>query len=77
MRAFVVAAVTVAALTGPAYSQGPGKGGPEPTRPGEEPRPVVDEKKYKAAVGVIPEPKQKYDPWQNVREKPPEKAPAK
>jgi hypothetical protein len=83
MRTFVaaaltIAALTIAALTIPAYAQGMSKGGggpsPSASHPGEEQRPVVDEKKYKAAVDRIGEPQQqKYDPWQNVREKPPSK----
>lgn len=78
MRTFVATAVTILALTMPAYAQGSmskGSGGaPTSTRPGEEERPIVDEKKYKAAVDRIGGPQQqKYDPWGNIREKPPAK----
>jgi hypothetical protein len=75
MRAFMIAVVAIATLTMPAYSQGmSGKGGQqpmqEPTRPGEQPKPVVDEKKYKSAVDVMGDSTQKFDPWATVREPP-------
>ena len=72
MRTLVALIATLVALTVPAYAQKASAGRPEApaTRPGEEERPVVDEKKYKAAVERIGEPQQKYDPWQNMREKP-------
>jgi hypothetical protein len=77
MRAFWTAAAIVAILTVPCtvpcFAQG--KGGsiatdPDKPRPGEQPRPVVDEKKYKSAVEVMGDSKQTYDPWGTVREKP-------
>jgi hypothetical protein len=74
MRTLVALIATLVALMVPAYAQkgSPGKAEAPATRPGEEERPVVDEKKYKAAVERIGEPQQqqKYDPWQNVRAKP-------
>jgi hypothetical protein len=78
MRAFMTAAVALAILTTPAYSQGTSsKGGQgqqqskeEPLRPGEQPKPVVDEKKYKSAVEVMGDSTQKFDPWGSVREAP-------
>ena len=33
----------------------------------DQKKPQVDEKAYKAALGRIPEPKQKYDPWGMTR----------
>jgi hypothetical protein len=75
MRAFMTAAVALVLLTMPAYSQGMKGGasqppGQEPLRPGEQPRPVVDEKKYKSAVDVMGDSTQKFDPWATVREPP-------
>jgi hypothetical protein len=81
MRRIVIAATALAILAVPARAQGFGKGGgskdsgkEDQLRPGEEPRPVVDEKKYKSAVGVMGDQTQKYDPWGGVREKPADKA---
>jgi hypothetical protein len=42
---------------------------------GEEKRPAVDEKAYKAALERIPEPKEKYDPWAVARPGEPAKKP--
>jgi hypothetical protein len=77
MRTFMTAAVALAILTMPAYSQALSKGGqgqPPPTeeklRPGEQPRPIVDEKKYKSATEFMGDSTQKFDPWATVREKP-------
>jgi hypothetical protein len=72
MRTFVAAAVTIALLTMPAYSQpltNPKKHHP-PGQKTEESKNKVDEKAYKSALDRIPDPKQQYDPWQNVRETP-------
>jgi hypothetical protein len=71
MRIFVAAAVTIAVSTMPAYSEGMGKKRHEPEHKTEEKKVKVDEKAYKSALDRIPDPKQKYDPWQNVREAPP------
>jgi len=78
MRTWVTAAVTIAVLTMPnyAHSQSFSRSHPTatPTPPSDEVEPVVDEKKYKAAVDRIGGQRQgKYDPWQNMREKPPAK----
>jgi hypothetical protein len=70
MRTFVAAAVTIALLTMPAYSQGMGKKHHAPKQKTEEKKNKVDEKAYKSALDRIPDPKQQYDPWQNVRETP-------
>jgi hypothetical protein len=34
---------------------------------GEQKKPAIDEKAYKAALEKIPEPKEKYDPWSGAR----------
>ena len=72
MKTFVAAAVTIGLLTMPAYSEGMGKKRHEPQQKTEEKKNKVDEKAYKSALDRIPDPKQKYDPWQNVREAPPQ-----
>jgi len=72
MRTFVAAAVTIALLTMPAYSQGltNGKKHHPPEQKTEESKNKVDEKAYKSALDRLPNQKQNFDPWQNVREKP-------
>ena len=70
MRTFVAAAAMIALLTIPAHSEGMGKKRHEPQQKTEEKKNKVDEKAYKSALDRIPDPKQKYDPWQNVRENP-------
>ncbi len=78
MKKVLSAALLLAAslsLAGPALAQ---KGNPQPPskpeqeklRPGEEPRPVVDEKKYKSAVDSMGNREApKVDPWAGVRDK--------
>jgi hypothetical protein len=75
MRAIVLAATALALLTTGAYAQKQGAPPPkeEPLRPGEQPKPVVDEKKYKSAVDFLGDQTQKYDPWGGIREKPADK----
>jgi len=76
MRAFMAAVAALVIVTMPAYSQGMGKGGGmgqsnlDAPRPGEQPKPVIDEKKYKSAVEVMGDSTQKFDPWATVREPP-------
>ena len=71
MRIFV-AAVAMALLTAPAYSQQGdrfGSGGHRPNKPPEEKSPqrkLVDDKAYKSALDRIQTDK-KYDPWRNAR----------
>jgi hypothetical protein len=71
MRIFV-AAVAMALLTVPAYSQASrfdSGGGKKPNKPPEEKsdsRKLVDDKAYKAALDRIQTDK-KYDPWRNAR----------
>ena len=75
MKRFVVAAVTTALLTMPAYSQG--MGGPGGRKHGggeqksEEKKPKVDDKAYKSALDKLPDQKKDNDPWRNVRDTPP------
>jgi hypothetical protein len=63
MKAFTIAAVALALLTMPAAAQLNDKRHQGDTKKGEEKKPVVDDKAYKAALERIPEPKEKYDPW--------------
>ena len=64
MKAFTIAAVALALLTMPAYAARLNdKRHQGDTKKGEEKKPVVDDKAYKAALERIPEPKEKYDPW--------------
>ncbi|MGA2124708.1 MAG: hypothetical protein ABSG76_01020 [Xanthobacteraceae bacterium] len=77
MRTLVAAALTIAALTAltisaEAQSQRPKFGATE-SQPTDDGRAVVDEKKYKAAVDRLGGSRGKYDPWANMREKPPAK----
>jgi hypothetical protein len=67
----VVAAVAMALLAAPAYSQNSqfGGGGKKPSKPPDEKsesRKLVDDKAYKAALDRIQTDK-KYDPWRNAR----------
>jgi hypothetical protein len=66
----ILAAVAVALLTLPAYSQG--MGGPKRPPQAPEHRPdsskkKVDDKAYNDAVSRIRTPDAKPDPWKNVR----------
>jgi len=76
MRAIVIAVTALALVTTAAFAQ---RGGQqhgkdeEKLAPGEQPKPVVDEKKYKSAIDFMGDQSQKYDPWGGIREKPPEK----
>jgi len=76
MKRFVVAAVTTALLTMPAYSQGM-MGGPGGRKHGggdqktEQKKPKVDDKAYKSALDKLPDQKKDSDPWRNVRDTPP------
>jgi hypothetical protein len=76
MRTFVTAALVIAALTAPALAQKQSLVPPEKERPGEEARPVVDEKKYKSATESMGNRERnpvKVDPWATVRENKPSK----
>jgi len=67
MRTLLVA-VTIAALTLPAYSQGMrGAKRHGQAQKTEQKKPKVDEKGYNAALSRIPVPEKKYDPWQSKR----------
>jgi hypothetical protein len=78
MRIAVMTAAAIALLTIPAQAQtqSPGQA-PWQTLPkadtsapvDEHPAPKADDKAYKSALDRIA-PKQSYDPWGNVREKP-------
>ena len=63
MKTFTVAmaAAMMELLAMPAYAQA--NRPKEETRKVEEKKPVVDEKAYKAALELIPESREKYDPW--------------
>jgi len=63
MKAFTIAAVALALLTMPAYAQLNDKRHQHDAKKGDEKKPAVDDKAYKAALERIPEPKEKYDPW--------------
>lgn len=74
MRCIVIATAALALMTTGALAQGKVQHhDQEQTRPGEQPKPVVDEKKYKSAVDVMGDTTQKYDPWGGIRDKPAEK----
>lgn len=75
MKIIVMTGVAVALLTVSAHAQQmpPYMSLPsgKEAKPAEEHSPVkADDKAYKSALDAIPKPKQAYDPWQNVREKP-------
>lgn len=63
MKAFTIASVALALLAAPASAQLNEKRHQHDAKKGDEKRPAVDEKAYKAALEKIPEPKEKYDPW--------------
>jgi hypothetical protein len=63
MKALTIAAIALALLAAPASAQLNDKRHQHDAKKGEEKRPAVDEKAYKAALEKIPEPKEKYDPW--------------
>jgi hypothetical protein len=63
MKAFTIASVALALLAAPASAQVNEKRHQHDAKKGEDNRPKVDEKAYKAALERIPEPKEKYDPW--------------
>jgi hypothetical protein len=77
MRVFVAAAVMIALLTVPAYSQQPAgslnapsgrRGPPGPIKPAKTAAELkAEEAAYKAALERIPSAEQKYDPWASVR----------
>lgn len=74
----IIAAILMAALTVPAYSQsgigagGPGgRGGRPPSAPAVDPeKKKAEDKAFNDAVKRIPLPEKKYDPWSTVRELP-------
>ena len=81
MRACITVAVLVGLLTIPANAQqaspsaiqggaNPGKRGPGPQKPSQTPAELkAEEAAYKAALGRIPVPMQKPDPWLRIRER--------
>jgi len=81
MRTVVMTLIAVALLTVPAQAQVPGAGAPnappgmslpkmeKPPKEEEHHTVKADEKAYKSALDGI-QPKQSFDPWGNVREKP-------
>jgi hypothetical protein len=71
IRTLATAAAIMSSFVLPAYSQGFTNRKPQDHGgPLIEKKPVVDEKAYNAALGRIPTPDQKYDPWGIAR--PPE-----
>jgi len=72
--ALVIAAVAL--LLAPAAYAQQGKKGSH-AAPSTESKPKVDEKAYKAALDRIPTPKKPYDPWGQVHDAEPTKAPGK
>jgi hypothetical protein len=74
MRRVAIVAATITCLTVPAYSQGMSGNRHQAQDPqAEQHKPKVDEKAYKSALEKMPDKKEPFDPWQNVREKPPSK----
>ena len=71
MKSLVVAAVTAALLSGPAYAQakmgGGGKGHRDDQKTDQQKKKPDEktEKAYKAALDRLPD--QKYDPWRGMR----------
>ena len=63
-RLGISAAVIFALVAVPAQAQmGGGRRHQGDDKAGDQKKPQVDEKAYKAALERIPEPKEKYDPW--------------
>jgi hypothetical protein len=75
MKAFTIAALALALLTMPAYAQLNDKRHAHDEKKGDDKKPAVDDKAYKAALERIPEPKEKYDPWGVARPAEPAKKP--
>lgn len=75
MKNLVMAIMALALLTAPAAAQmgGSRRGGPSDDKKGQDSRPKIDEKAYKAALKRIPEPKEKFDPWGGVAPAPAKK----
>ena len=67
-RLGISAAVIFALVAVPAQAQmGGGRRHQGDDKAGDQKKPQVDEKAYKAALERIPEPKEKYDPWSGAR----------
>ncbi len=66
MRKIMTAAVALCVVATPAAAQMGSKRNGK-TEKVEKKGPVIDEKAYKAALERIPEPKEKYDPWGQMR----------
>ncbi|HEY0327661.1 MAG TPA: hypothetical protein VGC77_01060 [Rhodopseudomonas sp.] len=69
MKLWIAALAALALLVAPAAAQSGGKR-PHGGDKAEQKKPQVDEKAYKAALERIPEPKEKYDPWGQMRPEP-------
>ena len=67
MKKLTAVAAMLCLLATPAFAQMAGKRGGGEAKKAEHKAPVVDEKAYKAALERIPEPKEKYDPWGQMR----------
>jgi hypothetical protein len=71
----LVATLTIALLAGPAYAQkAGGMGGKGRNSPQNAEQQKADQQKkkaaddaYKAGLKIIPDAKEKYDPWRNAR----------
>jgi hypothetical protein len=73
MKKLTAIAVTLCLLPTPSFAQMAGKRGGGENKKAEHKAPAIDEKAYKAALERIPEPKEKYDPWGQMRPAPPAK----
>ncbi len=73
MKRVTAVAVMLCVLAMPAFAQMGSKGPRGETRKAEKP-PAVDEKAYKAALEKIPDSKEKYDPWGQMRPVPARKS---
>ncbi|HEY1541956.1 MAG TPA: hypothetical protein VGG01_06075 [Xanthobacteraceae bacterium] len=71
MKRFVIATTIVGTLVSgasPALAQGMGHGGRhKQTQKNDTPATKANDKDYKAALGRLPTPPQKYDPWGTMR----------
>ena len=75
MRIFTIAVAVLALIAMPAHAQMGGKRHSADDQKGQDKKPVVDDKAYKAALERIPEPKEKYDPWGITKPADPAKKP--
>lgn len=72
---FVLIAMALLAFAGAAMAQNKSRGIGNSGPLQEDTKPTFDEKKYKSAIGSVPDAEQNKDPWAGAREPTPAAAP--